>query len=277
MKKFITGFWGYNSSLILLKLVIVLTLNLESYAQDVSNEYKVVLTKINEKGSEYPRSGLRTQIIYNLVNIDSFKTKLYDIQGEVVLKKDFGLLESGIYELKFYSNNKPGIYFVTTKIGDNQSGMMLIQINAETSSSGEHNKQQDISVSIIDGKWNRSYTETFIPAIQPSSDNQLKYNYRYDIQFIFLRGNYKINSKRTCAETGETKPNTYTGTFLIAQDSLMLFQNSQLYRVLQFKIIDAELYLSDFSQVIENNGEKILVVPTGFVQEEIKLSGKYSR
>jgi len=258
-------------------ITIWILLRLSVFAQSDCNDFKILLKEVDKNYSELSQNPFPSYIKYTMTQNDTLKTSLYNVKGELVYQNNFGLLEEGIYIVKYFNPKCSGVYFVSVEIGNQPTFKKTIQITSESFPTKEI--ETDATNTIIDGAWKRSYTEKFIPAIQPNSDlHKIEYHYKYDLQLQFSKSKYKIFSERTDLDNGGKELKTYEGNFTIKADTLKLYENSKLEKVYQYKIVEDTLTISYFS--IKGKVTGTISVPMEInipYKTEIKLIGKYHK
>jgi hypothetical protein len=257
-------------------ITIWILLNLSVFAQSDCYDFKILLKEVDKNYSELPQNPFPSYIKFSLTKNDTLKTSLYNVKGELKYQKNFGLIEEGTYIVKFFNPECSGVYFVSTIIGNQSAFKKAIQITSEKFPSKEIEIDTDASTLMIDGVWNRSYFEKYIPALQPDSDfYKVEYHYKYELQFQFSKGLYKIISKRTDKANGGKDTKTFEGKFIVKGDTLKLYENSKLNKVFQFKIETDTLLISLFA--IKNEKTSVIALPLekDIYNTKIKLIGKY--
>ena len=220
-------------------------LNLSALAQSDCNDFKILLKSVDKNYAELSQQSFPNFVKYTFKQKDTIKVFLYNVNGELVYQNDFGFLKEGTYIIKFFNPKCSGVYIVSTKVGNQSSFKKAIQITSEALPSKEVEINADSSNIIIDGIWKRSYSEKYIPALQPDSDfHKIEYHYKYDLQIQFSKDSYKIISERTDEDNGGKDIKAFEGKFVLKGDTLKLYEDSKLKKILQYKIYDYTLSIS---------------------------------
>lgn len=262
-----------------MKVLITIWIFISSsvFAQSDCNDFNILLKKVDKNYTELSQNPFQNYVKYTLTLKDTVKVMLYNVNGELVYQKDLGYLNEDTFIIKFFNHNCSGIYFVSTKIGNQSPFKKIIQITSETYSTKE--AEIDSTATIIDGVWKRSYSEKFIPAIQFDSDShKIEYHFRYNLQIQLSKGIYKITSEKIDEDNGGKKIDTFEGIFTINADTLKLYEDSKLKKVFQYKIVEDTLAISYF--VTRDKVTGAMIVPIEGIKPynaEIKLIGKYNR
>ena len=257
---------------------ILILFSLSVLSQSNCDNFEAIIKEVDENYSELSQHQSINYIKHTLSKKDTFKISLFNINGELVYKINLGLLEVGTYIVKIYNPKCPGIYFVSTEIGNQSAYKKAIQITSEAFPLKEAEINTDISATINDEIWERSYSEKFIPALQPDSNfHNIEYHYKYDLQLQFSKGNYIIISQRTDENNNGKEIKTYKGKFIANGDTLKLYEDSKLKKVFQYKIDEDTLSISDHSMKDENTGAIILPTLNNIYETGIKLIGKYHK
>jgi len=255
---------------------IWILLNLSVFAQSDCNDFKILLKEVDKNYSELSHNPFPSYVKYSLTQKDTIKVFLYNVNGELVYQNDFGFLEESTYIVKFFNPECSGVYFISTEIGNQSPFKKAIQITSEAFPSKETVINADSSNIIIEGIWKRSYSEKFIPALQPDSDfHTIEYHYRYNLQVQFAKGIYKIISERIDEDNSGKKINTFEGKFEVEGDTLKLFEDFKLKKVFQYKIEEDTLSISYFTSKDKKTGAMVIPLERNIYNTEIKLIGKY--
>jgi len=240
--------------------------------------YETLLKKVDKNYAELSQRPFLNYTKYTFSQKDTLKVNLFNVKGEVVYQKNFGLLNEGRYIVKFSNPKCSGVYFVSLEIGNQPSYKKLIQITSEAFPLNEIETNSIISTSIIDGVWQRSYRGNFIPALQPSSNlYKIEYHFNYDLQVQFADDSYKIISKKTDEENGAKEIKTFEGRFTVNSDTLNLYEESKLNKVFQYKIEEDTLSISYFVSNDEKTDKIEISIERNIFNTEIQLVGKYHK
>lgn len=258
-------------------ITIWILFSLTVFAQSDCNDFKILLKEVDKNYSELSQNPFPSYIKFTLTQKDNLKTSLYNIKGELVYQNNFDLLGEGIFIVKYFNPKCPGVYFVSTEIGNQPAFKKAIQITSESFPTKEI--ETEANNTIIDGVWERSYSEKFIPAIQIDSDlNKIEYRYKYDLKLQFSKGVYKIISVRTDEDNSGREITTFNGRFIVKGDSLKLYEDSKLKKILHYEIIEDTLSISYFPTKDKVTGT--VSIPTEMnvpYNKEIKLIGNYHK
>lgn len=258
-------------------ITIWIFLNLSVFTQSDCNDFKILLRKVDKDYTELSQNPFPSYLKYMLTKNDTLKTSLYNVKGELVYQTNFGFLEEGTYIVKIFNPKCSGVYFVSTEIGNQPAFKKAIQITSEAFPTKE--TETDATATIIDGTWKRSYSEKFIPEIQPDSDfHKIEYHYKYDLQLHFSKGIYKIILERTNEDNKGKETKKFKGQFIVKGDSLKLYENFKLKKLFQYKIVEDTLAISYF--VSKDKVTGTLSVPMESINPyntEIKFIGKYHK
>ena len=258
-------------------MILWLFFSVSSFAQSNCDTYEMFLKRVHEDYSELSSRTFPNYIKYTISAKDSLKILLYNVEGELVCGESFGLLDIGTYIVKFYNPKQPGVYFVSSEIGKQGRYKKSILITSEEPPSDKREINPDTSTTIINGKWKRSYSEKFIPALQPEAEFQkVEYHFKYNLLLVFSKGDYKIVTEITRDDNiNDTKSSA--GKFIIAGDSLKLYENSKLQKVFQYKIENDTLSLSYFESQDKKTGALVVPMNLNIYGPSIKLTGKYHK
>lgn len=248
------------------------------FPQPDCQNFETLIKKVDKNYAELSQSPLQNYIKYNLSQNDTFKTGLYNVKGELVFQKNFGLLDVSTYVVKFFNPKCPGVYFVSIEIGNQPVFKKAIQITSEEFPSKEIEINAYNSASTIEGIWKRSYSEKFIPTIQFFSGlNKTEHHYKYDLRVHFSKDFYKIISERTAEEDSGKTWQTIEGKFIVKDDTLKLYEDSKLNNVFQYKIEKDTLSITHFVIKDEKTGTISIPIEKNINDTEIKLIGKYHK
>jgi hypothetical protein len=251
-------------------------LKLSVFAQSDCNVFKILLKEVDKNYSELSQNPFPSYIKFTLAKNDTLKTSLYNVNGELVYQNNLGLLEEGIYIVKYFNPKCSGIYFVSIEIGNQPAFKKAIQITSESFPIKEI--ETDATATIIDGNWKRSYSEKFIPAIQYNSDlHNIAYHYKYDLQLQLSKGIYKIISEKTDENNNGKDIKTFEGRFIVKGDTLKLYEDSKLKKLFQYKIVEDTLSVSYHLTKDEKSGAIVIPMERNYFNTEIKLIGKYHK
>jgi hypothetical protein len=252
--------------------------SLSVFSQSDCDNYEAIINKVDENYAEHSQRPFLNYIKHTLSKKDTFKISLYNVNGELVYKKNLGLLEVGTYIVKFFNPKCSGVYFVSSEIGNQPAYKKAIQITSEAFPSKEAEINTDSSNIIIDGIWKRSYSEKFIPALQPDSDfHKIEYHYRYNLQVQFAKGTYKIISERIDEINSGKKINAFEGRFEVKGDTLKLFEDFKLKKVYQYKIKEDTLSISYFTSKDKKTGAMVIPMERKIYSKELNLIGMYHK
>jgi hypothetical protein len=175
---------------------------------------------------------------------------LFDDKGDSVLIKDFLILPQNRYILSFAGIQCPGIYFICFTIGD-QTFTQLVVLN-KSSSPSRSPQQVNFETSVVDGVWERSYSQIVFPSISipeeqvsPKSDTvnhqivMRLFRHTYEIEWITRSGGGGIQTEK------------YKGSFLINADTITFF-DAQTDRFYQFHVNSDTLTLNVFRKPTES-------------------------
>jgi len=253
-------------------------LNLSVFAQSDCNVFIILLKEVDKNYSELSQNPFPSYIKFTLTKNDTLKTSLYNVKGELVYQNNFGFLKDGTYSVKYFNPKCAGVYFVSVEIGNQTAFKKAIQITSEAFPTKEVEINTDTSPTIIDGVWKRSYSEKFIPALQPDSEfHKIEYHYRYDLQVHFSKNSYKIISEKTDEDNGGKEIKTFGGKFALKSDTLKLYEDSKLKKMFQYKIIEDTLTITYHSTKDEKSGAIVIPMERNYFNTEIKLIGKYHK
>ncbi|MCJ7508563.1 MAG: hypothetical protein MUO85_07530 [candidate division Zixibacteria bacterium] len=233
---------------------------------------------MDENYAELSQQQFLNYIKYSLPQKDTLRVSLYNVKGELLYQKNFGLLDLGTYIVKFYNPECPGVYFVSTQIENQPAYKKAIQITSEAFPPKEVKINPDTATSIIDGLWKRSYSEKFIPAVQPAAKfPKIEYHYKYDLQVQFINGQYKIVAEVINEDNGGKEIKIFEGRFITKGDTLKLYEDSKLNKVFQYKIEEDTLSISCFVSKDEKTGAIVLPMEKIIYNTEIELLGEYHK
>ena len=259
-------------------ITIWILLSVSVFAQTNCDDFKILFKEVDKNYSELSQSAFPSFIKFTLIKNDTLKTRLYNVKGELKYQKDFGFIEKGTYLVKIFNPECPGVYFISTEIGNQSAFKKAIQINSEEFPTKEVEINTDKSPTIIEGVWKRSYSEKFIPALQPNSDfHKIEYHYKYDLQVQFSKDIYEIISERTDEDNGGKEIKAFGGKFALKSDTLKLYEDSKLKKTFQYKIIEDTLTITYHSTKDEKSGAIVIPMERNYFNTEIKLIGKYHK
>jgi|GEM_PF-5022552 len=259
-------------------IFISIILSFSAFAQPDCDNIETLLKNVDETYAELSQRPFPNYVKCTLPNDDTLKISLNNAKGERVYKENFGLLTEDTYIIKFFNPQCPGIYFVSIKIGNNQVFMKSIQINSEEFPSGNITTNIDSTYSILNGNWRRSYSEDFIPMIQPESNTEkIIYHYQHNVQLQFSGNNYKIFFERINIDNYQKTTKYFEGKFVVLNDTLKLCGDSGLTKVFHYKVETDSLLISYFTSTVDNNDRIAIPVEKNIDNSEIKLVGIYSR
>ena len=259
-------------------ITIWILLSVSVFAQTNCDDFKILFKEVDKNYSELSQSAFPSFIKFTLIKNDTLKTMLYNVKGELKYQKDFGFIEKGTYLVKFFNPECSGVYFISTEIGNQSAFKKAIQINSEEFPTKEVEINTDKSPTIIEGVWKRSYSEKFIPALQPNSDfHKIEYHYKYDLQVQFSKDIYEIISERTDEDNGGKEIKAFGGKFALKSDTLKLYEDSKLKKTFQYKIIEDTLTITYHSTKDEKSGAIVIPMERNYFNTEIKLIGKYHK
>lgn len=261
-----------------LLITIWILLSLSIFAQSDCGNYETFLKKVEENYSELSPRPFPDYIKYTLSQKDTVNIKLFNVNGEIVYGENFGLLDGGKYIVKIFNPKCPGVYFVSSEIGNQPAYKKVILITSEASPLKGTEINTDTSASIIEGVWKRSYSEDFVPAIQPEPDlNKIEYHYKYDLQLQFSKGTYKIISERTDEDNEGKETKVFEGRFVVKGDTLKLYENSKLNKIFQYKIEEDTLSISFFVSKDEKLGRIVITMERNIYNSKLKIVGQYHK
>lgn len=204
-------------------ITIWILVSLSVFAQSDCDKYETFFKKVDANYSELSQRPFINYIKYTLSQKDTFKINLFNVKGELVYQENFGMLDVGTYIIKFYNPKCPGVYFVSSEIGNQPAYKKSLLITSEVPplKETEINTDTSTSTSIIEGVWKRNYSEKFIPAIEPDAEfRKIEYHYKYNLQVQFINGDYKIVAEIINEDNGGKEIKTFLGGFHIKNDTL---------------------------------------------------------
>ena len=246
------------------------------FAQADCKDFKTLFKTVDKNYAELSQQPFPNYVKYTLSQKDSIKVSLYNVKGEIVYQENYGLLDANTYVIKFFNPECAGIYIASTEIGKQQAYKKSILITSEEYIPNGIEMKLANSSSIVNGVWKRSYSERFIPPIQPQTEGyKIEYHYKYDLTVSLSKNDYKIISERTDENNGGKETKVYEGKYAVYGDTLKLFKDSKLNKIFHYKVESDTLTLTYFTHIDKRNGIGVVSMERNFSNQDIKLNGKY--
>lgn len=209
---------------------------------------------------------------------DTLKIELYDVKGNKVYDKNFGLTEIGDYRLKFTDVDTSGIFFVRIRMGQ-KTATRRILFKPERKPSSEIIECLPKGPTYIDGNWQRNYIQDYTPAIilHPESQ-QVRDTTEHNVVMQLRNGEFNISWH--ILQGNKADKRIFKGCYEVVADTVKFYKliDNELWQEFMYSCSQDSLSFSYVPQTIDKgSGLKAAPLHQSPFGISLVLVGKYQR